>query len=388
MRSSIIAHHSSLLTYCTNVHPSDGLDALEAALAGPVARVRDAVGQGAGSPFPVGIWLSGRTVRDLERPGARGRLAGTLARERLALATVNAFPFGDFHAPAVKRDVYRPDWKSPERLAYTLSAARLTAVLSPLQEIAVSTLPGGFKPWGDRASDRDACARNLARCAEGLARIEAETGKRVLLCLEPEPFGLVESPAEAVDFFRGHLWPAGPEAEIRRHVGVCFDACHVAVGFEPLEEAYAAYRRAGIEVGKVQVSSALETSGGEAGALGRFDEPRYLHQVSVAAPGAPRAAYEDLGEFLRSAPSLPPSARARTHFHVPVFWEGEGALSTTSAELARFLGGFAARPAEAPPLLEIETYTWGVLPEAPADDAALAAGIAREFAWVRSALGG
>lgn len=376
-----------ILTYCTNVHPSDGLDALEAALAGPVARVRDAVGGEAGVPFPIGAWLSARTVRDLERPGALDRLTEALARERLFLATVNAFPFGDFHAPAVKRDVYRPDWKTPERIAYTLSSARLAAALSPLEEIPLSTLPGGFKPWGSEDADRIACARNLARCAEGLARLEAETGKRVLLCLEPEPFGLVESTDEAVRFFKEFLWRAGSEAQVRRHVGICFDACHVAVGFEPFEAAYAALRGAGIAVGKVQVSSALEAAGGSASLLGRFDEPRYLHQTAVASPGAPRAVFEDLGAFLKEAGSVPPDARVRTHFHVPLFWEGEGGLSTTSPALARFLKGLAARPSGMP-LLEIETYTWGVLPDPPAGDAALATGVAREFAWVRAALGG
>ncbi|KAA0222778.1 MAG: WD40 repeat domain-containing protein [Planctomycetota bacterium] len=112
-----------LLTYCANVHPSPDLAGVLAALSGPVAMVRDRVAAGPGPSFPVGIWLSGQAVRDLAAPMAFARLAETLTRERMEIATVNAFPFGDFHARAVKRGVYRPDWKSTERLDYTLAVA-------------------------------------------------------------------------------------------------------------------------------------------------------------------------------------------------------------------------------------------------------------------------
>ncbi len=379
-----------LLTYCANVHPSPDLAGVLAALSGPVAMVRDRVAAGPGPSFPVGIWLSGQAVRDLAAPMAFARLAETLTRERMEIATVNAFPFGDFHARAVKRGVYRPDWKSTERLDYTLAVAGFAVRLSREDPVTVSTLPGSFKPWGDADPDRSACAANIARCAEGLARIEAGTGRRVLLCLEPEPWGLVESAAEAVSFFRDFLWRAGNEAAVRRHVGVCLDTCHVQVGFDEPAAAYGALRAAGIEIGKIQVSAALEAPGGAVGELARFDEPVYLHQVTALMPGGARRAFEDLGPFLSSGLTV---ERARTHFHVPLFWTGNGVgenLATTAPGTARFLRDLAARArkGERMPLLEIETYTWGVLPEPPADARTLADGIAREFAWVRAALGG
>ena len=69
----------------------------------------------------------------------------------------------------------------------------------------------------------------------------------VSLALEPEPCCHMETVAETVRFFERHLFAAPAvaafgrlaglgrgesEAALRRHLGVCFDACHMAVEFE------------------------------------------------------------------------------------------------------------------------------------------------------------
>jgi hypothetical protein len=50
--------------------------------------------------------------------------------------------------------------------------------------------------------------------------------------------------------------------------------------------------------------------------------------------------------------------------------------------LAELFGGSAAHTDH----VEVETYTWQVLPDAPADDAGLVAGIAAELDWTRRQL--
>ncbi len=376
------------MTYCTNVHPSGDLAALEAALAGPVTSVRRRVAPG--ERFPVGVWLSARTVRALSDEAALERLRGVLEREGLALATVNAFPYGDFHAPAVKHNVFRPDWKTPERLHYTRAAARILARLGWGEgDLTMSTLPGSLAAWGQAENDKRACAENLARAAMELSRLEQETGRHLLLCLEPEPGGMISTTADMILFFKEWILGVGaPEKILRRHLAVCFDTCHASAQFEDLLGSYDLLRAAGIAVGKIQVSSSLEASAASFRELARFDEPRYLHQVTARDMQGDVVFFEDLGPFLAAAPSGG-FMSARVHFHLPLFWGGGSEISTTQGELARFLAALSGRSAREPlPLLEIETYTWGVLLGSPPDENALAEGIAREFEWVRNALSG
>ena len=124
--------------------------------------------------------------------------------------------------------------------------------------------------------------------------------------------------------------------------------------------------------------------------LRRFVEPRYLHQTFAAdEAGAVTARVADLTAGLCDAP--PPAfagaAAWRVHFHVPVSETALGPLHTTRPQLEEALAAVAALPYA--PHLEVETYTWPVLPEmtGPGGTAGvppLAAGIARELEAVRS----
>ena len=75
-----------------------------------------------------------------------------------------------------------------------------------------------------------------------------ETGKTIVLSLEPEPLTTLETCAEAVAFFEQHVFGGAArqtvedtgvsrnvaEQIVRRHLGLCFDTCHQAVEFEDI----------------------------------------------------------------------------------------------------------------------------------------------------------
>jgi hypothetical protein len=72
----------------------------------------------------------------------------------------------------------------------------------------------------------------------------------------------------------------------------------------------------------------------------------------------------------------------RAHFHLPIFIEDYGLVQSTQADIVKVLDiqkakGFTGH-------LEVETYTWGVLPDAkklPVNDS-----IVRELNWVKDQL--
>lgn len=366
------------IAYCTNVAPAGSVDALVGSLGTLWAEVRRrAMPDGR---LGLGLWFEEGLAAELAGDGsARARVARALKEGALDLVTVNAFPQRAFHAPRVKEDVYRPRWGEPARIAYTLDAARAAAgIAGPGADLTLSTLPVGF-PKLDAAALRRG-ADHLAIAALKLADLARETGTRLRLAVEPEPAAALETTDETIRFFEEHLRPVSGNRweEVRAVVGVCLDLCHAAVEHEDPVEALGRYRAAGIAVPKVQVSAAVHVPDAAARAmLAAFVEPRWLHQVGVG----PGRVVADLPDAL-AHPGALGDCPWRVHFHVPLDAAEVGGLPTTRGEVERFLA-HVVRGAEDVPVLELETYTWSVVPGAGSD---LAAAVAREIAWVRGRL--
>jgi sugar phosphate isomerase/epimerase len=350
-----------ILGYCTNIHPGESWAEVRRNLETHVARVKGLVAPD--RPFPVGLRLSARAAAELEPEVAA--LRAWLDARGLFVYTINGFPYGAFHGTRVKEAVYRPDWLEDARLEYSDRLARLLAALLP-DGVAgsVSTVPGAFKPRAPGEAEAEAMAARLRRHAATLQELRAR-GKRVSLALEPEPFCSLETIAETVRFF------ARLDAETREVIGVCLDACHMAVEWEDPRAALAALDAAGVRVAKVQVSAGLEIApGADTSPLARFADDVYLHQA-IDRDGR---RWLDLPEALAAEHAAP----WRVHFHVPLFREELGPFRSTQAYLAELLP-LVARRAD-PPHLEVETYTWDVLPEEfRREDVDQA--IARELLW-------
>ncbi|HEV8436829.1 MAG TPA: metabolite traffic protein EboE [Methylomirabilota bacterium] len=392
------------LTYCTNIHAGETWAEVRANLERYVVAVKSRVAPD--RRFGVGLRLSAQAADALAEPRELEAFRGFLASHGLYVFTINGFPYGPFHGTRVKEDVYLPDWLDPARLAYTDRLATLLAELLPDEpglDGSVSTVPGAFKARVAGEADAARMAEMMLRHLATLHRIRERTGKIVSLALEPEPCCHLETIAETVAFFQRHLFTrgaaeylggltgldaAGSEAFIRRHLGVCFDACHMAVEFEDAAGALDALRAAGIRIGKVQISAGLEVRLGSDDAEGLralrpFAEGVYLHQV-VERSGAGFTRYVDLPEALAVAERSRDQAREwRIHFHVPLFREQLGRFVNTQAYLRTLLAILHREPVSTH--LEVETYTWDVLPEEYRREDIVVA-VARELTWVLSEL--
>jgi sugar phosphate isomerase/epimerase len=364
------------LSYCSNVHPAEDIEGILAQLrlAGQV-RARLAV-----PLLGLGLWLPVQALDELDAdPRALDRLRVGLTAAGLEVVSLNGFPYGGFHDPVVKRAVYRPDWTEQERLDFTL---RLAAVLSGLLpddvgEGTVSTLPLGWRQgWGD-AQDRRS-AELLDRLGEGLASLQERTGRAVAVGLEPEPGCAAETTGQVLAALTGHD-PA--------RIGLCLDACHLAVQFEDPAASLARVRSSGRRVVKAQLSNALRAAAPAEPAtrtrLRDFVEPRFLHQTRQRSQAGPPVGVDDLDQAL--AGGLDGSAEWRVHFHVPVHHSDE---QTTHAILDAVVGELVDGPVPLTRHLEVETYTWSVLPRSsrPHDHDSLIAGLATELRWARERL--
>jgi sugar phosphate isomerase/epimerase len=385
------------LTYCTNIHPGESWPETRRTMAERVTQVKQRVSPD--KPFGVGLRLSARAAEALATPENLEDFAALLAANDLYVFTINGFPYGPFHDTTVKANVYEPSWAESARLDYTDRLADLLARLLPEGMTgSISTVPCAFRPVG--RGREQAMREHLLRHVAHLHRIAEETGRQIALALEPEPHCYLETTDEAVAFFEDWLLnpvsirrvgeltglsPAQAEEALRRHLGVCLDVCHAAVEYEEPKESVAALRGAGIAVPKLQLSAALHLRRVTPETLERlraFDEGTYLHQV-VARKGETLERFLDLPDAFAAAQTAAHD-EWRVHFHVPLFLAELEHFSTTQHVLADFLD--LHRQAPISDHLEVETYTWDVLPpglrNALVEDA-----IARELSWVTSGLG-
>lgn len=388
------------LTYCTNIHAGERWNDIEAALRIHLPAIKRRVSPT--NPMGVGLRLSAAAAADLAHPQALERLQALLRHAGLYVFTVNAFPYGLFHGARVKEQVYEPDWRHEQRLTFSNRVADVLARLLPDgMPGSISTVPGAYKAKVREPADVAHMADLLLRHAAHLHIIARETGRQIVLALEPEPCCFLETIDEAIDFFEQHLFSGTAVAAfrrltglpatwardaLRRHLGICLDVCHVTVEFENPTECVARLAAAGIRVPKIQLSSALKVpavSDGVVELLRPFDDGIYLHQTVEAREGA-LTRYPDLPDAFAALRRGAAGGEWRVHCHVPLFQSDYGGLQSTQEPLAELLA--ACRKQALAPHLEVETYTWGVLP-AHSKGVDVDNDIARELTWVRSQLG-
>jgi hypothetical protein len=276
--------------------------------------------------------------------------------------------------------------------------AILTALLPPGLDGGISTAPLSYKPWLPAPTQRDwnVIVHHLADIAGVLVSVHRETGKSIHLDIEPEPDCLLSNTDETIHFFEQHLFregaatlarrsgltPAAAGDALRDHIRLCFDCCHFSVEHEDPVTALGRLSAAGIRIGRVQLSSALTVpmpadpaaAATVSDRLRPFADSTYLHQV-VIRHREHVSHFRDLGDALSETPL---AGQWRIHFHVPLFAREYSALGSSRDDVAAVLRAVQRDPFTRH--LEIETYTWDVLPGDLKLD--LLESIGREYEWV------
>jgi len=374
------------LGYCTNVHAGLTVAAVEQGLDQFTVPIQQRVGR----PIAAGLWLAAPVIQELlADPAGLTRFVQGLKRRDLVCYTLNAFPYGNFHDERVKEQVYLPDWTQPERLTYTQGCAEVLARLLPEGETgSISTVPLGFKGLADKPDFLANCVDQLLALAVTLRNLHQETGRLIRLAIEPEPCCVLETTAETRSFFEllFNVAEERSQGEVaREHLGVCYDVCHQSVEFEDVAASIRDLTAEGIRNNKLHITCALELRE-PAGhpeareALAAFAEPRYLHQTFAWTREPSQDTIRHLVDLTPEFASQPPTEFLnadcwRIHFHAPVNAEALGPLTTTRADLITALKTLPELPYL--PHLEVETYTWNVLPGAERPD--LVSGIADEL---------
>ena len=375
------------LCYCGNVHAAADLEELLQSIADGPALVRSELGA---NTLSYGLWVSDRALSQ-SKTEEHFRLRAALESNQIQVSTMNAFPLGNFHAEVVKYRVYKPNWTDPERAQYTLGCAELLEMLLPegQRQGTISTLPLGYRSDFETPESVATASRALCQLALDLEERARTSSASIRVCLEPEPGCALESGDDFIEFWSGPLAEAaaasGAQDAVSHHLGICIDTCHHALAFEEPRRLLQSLRDASIPIGKIQLSSAarLDPTAPEAlAAMRELDEARFLHQVRTRSSDGQLAGCDDLAEVA----SLPRDGEWRVHFHLPIHHTSFGALGTTQAFLNEIMDELSELGTT--PHLEIETYTWHVLPaeHRPKGAAELAKCIASEWRYAEKRL--
>ncbi|NEU82201.1 metabolite traffic protein EboE [Nostoc sp. UIC 10630] len=391
------------LTYCSNIHPGETWLEVFANLQKYIPELKSRLSPT--EPFGIGLRLADVAAKELLESNNLAQFQTWLTQQDLYVFTLNGFPYGGFHRQVVKDQVYAPDWSTQERVNYTLNLAHILASLLPQGlDGGISTLPLSYKPWWvkDQATFETVLKKsclNIASVVVEMIRIGQETGKILHIDLEPEPDGLIENTSEVIDFYQNWLLPIGgiylseklnieqslAETKLLEHVRLCYDTCHFSVEYEEPQSVFTRLQSAGIKIGKIQISAAIkvkipaevEKRSLIVERLRPFAESTYLHQVIERRSDGTLHHYPDL---ITALPHLEESLAEewRTHFHVPIFIHDYQILQSTQDDIATVL--HLLQTNNACSHLEIETYTWDVLPSEMKID--MLTSIQREYEWI------
>ncbi|MFK7859852.1 MAG: metabolite traffic protein EboE [Granulosicoccus sp.] len=389
----------SHLSYCSNIHPGESWAEVRQNLVQYLPDIRQAMNPD--GEFGIGLRLSAAAVADLADQNALTEFKTFLDDNQLYVFTINGFPYGPFHGTRVKEDVYLPDWQDAERLRYTNQLADVFAEFLPAGQVgSVSTVPGAFWSSINGVDDIWSMTRHMVEHAAHLVELERNTGKRIVLALEPEPCCFLETIEQSVAFFRDFLFssesqsqlagllgvsPSQADLLLHRHLTLCLDLCHAAVEFESYDACIADLRGAGIGIGKLQISAGLRLESvtrDTIDLLKPFEDNVYLHQV-VENCGGSLNRFADLAEAFAALDDDNAEREWRVHFHVPIFLDDLGDFSSTQFFVREALDKHRTDPVSTH--LEVETYTWNVLP-AQYRQQSIDAAIVRELQWVSDRL--
>ncbi|MGV3774120.1 MAG: metabolite traffic protein EboE [Verrucomicrobiales bacterium] len=375
------------LAYCTNIHRGETWAQTFETLQKYTLRVRDNVANG--QPYAIGLRLGDDASRELSKKETLLSFQRWLEKENCYIFTINGFPYGKFHGERVKEHVFQPDWTTQERVTYTNRLFDLLGELVPAGiEGSVSTVPCSYKEFIHSEEQIQMMRQNVWSAVEHIDKVSKRTGKLLHLGLEPEPLCYVETSGETIEFINQCRGDRPQDDRINQYLGINYDTCHLAIEYEDPVEVVKNLRANEIKISKLHFSSALKVIPTKEvrTALKSFVDVVYFHQVIARLADGSLKRYRDLDVALDETASMQGKAAEewRIHFHIPLHSKPNPIFDTTADHILGVMDLLAQDPSLCSHL-EMETYTWEVLPSEMKKD--VVDQLSAEYQWTLGEMG-
>nr|YP_009551192.1 hypothetical protein [Vischeria sp. ACOI 3415]QAA12125.1 hypothetical protein [Vischeria sp. ACOI 3415] len=387
------------LTYCSNIHPGDSWEEIFSNLKINIPLIKMKLSPN--KPFGIGLRLSNKAANQLLKNNNLNKLKKWLNQNNCYVITLNGFVYGEFYKTSIKEKVYYPDWTNRKRNNFNNTLINLSAELClPGNEVGFSTSPLAYKFYSKKVSNDLFCGRvsnYILELVQQLIKIYEKQGKIIHIDFEPEADCILENIQDMLLFFGEFIlkkiaFILAKDLQISlfqarihlvRHVRICYDVCHQAIQFEDHIKNFIALNQIGVKIGKIQISSALHLKLDQyeqnflINKLNKFKDNVYLHQVTEKKSNGYLYKYRDLSEAISNL-NKNRTSEWRVHFHLPIFNQKYANFLTTNQDIddiVKFLKISALTSC-----LEIETYTWEIIPKNIKLD--LLSSISKEYEWI------
>lgn len=350
------------------------------------------------SPVGVSVRLSQAALQDPALDATN--LKALLGEYHLELAGISGVSISG----GAKEQVHHPDWRSEDRLSFMFGATNLMSGIAGEEgpEIGITTNALSHRSWLDIdfPGNWAALTLNIVRVVQHLATIREKTGTTMHIDLEVEPGSVLRDTDDVIRFWNDWLLTRGAAMlsdkmqvtdgtavdAMNRHIRLALDTAHAAVVGDDAAASLDRLTEAGVGIGRLQVSSALEVTvpgdgNGRTELLGHLDAIRsekLLQQVVATRDGDIVQRYDDLPPTVESTSA---GETWRIHTHAPVLADRYGIWRSTREDAAAWVREIVSRGIDVG-MIELRSANWDVV---PADDRGeIEEMIAREAEWVRS----
>ncbi len=355
-----------MISYCTNIFQAETWEEIRKSVQTFMPKVRKEL-RLLDSSFDkefigLGLRLSAQAACELVTQKREiEKFKDWLDSKAFYVETMNGFPYGRFTGDVVKEKVFLPDWTSDERLEYTRNLFEILVQISDSSTLSVSTLPGSHRFF---YPDKEAMFSRLEAMAIELDKLSQKQGRLCRLGLEPEPFGYFDESNGVIQFFDELREFSKHPDLVQKYLGITYDTCHAAVMRENVEDGLSALADNGIPLVKVQLTNALvyhQQVDSSLSELEPFLDKVYFHQASIYRKDKLQMVHDVETLFPAILKEKPTQAEWRLHYHIPLYAKPEWPFADTSEYISTTCRVLKQNP-EWMPHLEVETYTWSVLP--------------------------
>ncbi|HFL8819312.1 MAG TPA: metabolite traffic protein EboE [Candidatus Azoamicus sp. OHIO2] len=260
------------LTYCSNIFKEQDITKLLKILTDYVFFIRKHFKC---KYIGLGLCVSNTLINNVLNIHNLSYLRTWLIKYNLYISSINGFVYKSFHTKKIKEHIHYPDWTSSKRVDYTKKIIYfLSAALTKMTDVSISTSPLSFKTWIRRKNAKYIFFKssvNILYVLQLLINMYKNKKHYIHLDIEPEPYCLLESVNDFLYFFIKWLIPnsklylhlldkKNKASYLRKYINLCYDICHFSVNYYNHIDIIKSIVLNKIKVGKIQVSSALEAT--------------------------------------------------------------------------------------------------------------------------------
>ncbi len=361
----MIINSTYTLTYCSNIFKVNNINKLIDNINKYIESITDKKRN-----IGISLCISNQILKKLRNQNTISKIKTWQINNKIYIPSINGFVYQKFHKKHIKEKIYSPDWTSINRFYFTKNLILLSNSLRVHKKtINISTLPLSYKNWSKK-TDIDhilySSVKNITMLINTEIQLNIKNRYYTTIDIEPEPTCTIEDYKTLINFNQYWLNPAQLKnhnsiTKLKKHIGVCYDICHLSTMFCKHEKTINILKRKKININKIQISSSLKTiipkNKKHLSKIKKnlilLNKSNFLHQSNFKKQKNLEK-YTDINKMLNIVETKK-NYELRIHCHIPIYKKKFKCIDTTYTDIEKITK--LLKHNHISKNLEIETYT-------------------------------